>query len=68
MLGKVTKKNFDLVSGFIRNLNDCIAPSASPTILKWAVMLCKFTEKIPRTQKNHRPMLEKQKLAINNKK
>ena len=52
---KITKENFDLVSDFIQNLNDCIASSAFPTVLKWAAMLCKFTENIPRTQKNHRP-------------
>ena len=48
---KITKENFDLVSDFIQNLNDCITPSAFPTVLKWAVMLPKFIERIPIAQK-----------------
>ena len=49
--GKITKENFDLVSNFIQNLNDCIAPSDFATVLKWAVMLHKFTKRIPRARK-----------------
>ena len=40
-----------LVQDFIQNLNYCIAPPDFATVLKWAVKLHKFTERIPRAQK-----------------
>ena len=48
---KITKEDFDLVQDFTQNLNYCIALSDFATVLKWAVKLHKFTERIPRAQK-----------------